>query len=116
MNFELPEELFALQRTVREFCESEVKPNAREWDEAESFPHAAVRKLGELGLLGMAVPEEYGGVALGALGIATVVEEIARYDRSLALTVASHNGLCTNHIKNFASEDLKRRWLPRLAT
>lgn len=116
MDFHLPEELLALRKTVRDFCESEVKPNAREWDETETFPTAAVEKLGELGLLGMAVPEEYGGVGLSALGIATVVEEIARYDGSLALTVASHNGLCTNHIKNFASEELKQKWLPKLAT
>lgn len=116
MEFNLPEELVALRNTVRDFCEAEVKPNAREWDETEKFPHAAVEKLGELGLLGMAVPEEYGGVGLSALGIATVVEEIARYDGSLALTVASHNGLCTNHIKNFGSEEQKRTWLPKLAT
>lgn len=116
MDFHLPEELVALRKTVRDFCESEVKANAREWDETETFPTAAVEKLGELGLLGMAVPEEYGGVGLSALGIATVVEEIARYDGSLALTVASHNGLCTNHIKNFASEELKQKWLPKLAT
>ena len=116
MDFNLPEELLALRKTVRDFCESEVKPHARAWDEAETFPHETVRKLGELGLLGMAVPEEYGGVGLSALGIATVIEEIARYDGSLALTVASHNGLCTNHIKNFASEELKRKWLPKLAT
>lgn len=116
MEFNLPEELVALRNTVRDFCEAEVKPNAREWDETEKFPHAAVEKLGELGLLGMAVPEEYGGVGLSALGIATVIEEIARYDGSLALTVASHNGLCTNHIKNFGTEEQKRTWLPKLAT
>ncbi|WP_373048312.1 acyl-CoA dehydrogenase family protein [Vulgatibacter sp.] len=116
MDFNLPEELLALRKTVRDFCEAEVKPNAREWDETETFPTAAVQKLGELGLLGMAIPEEYGGVGLSALAIATVVEEIARYDGSLALTVASHNGLCTNHIKNFASEELRQKWLPKLAT
>jgi alkylation response protein AidB-like acyl-CoA dehydrogenase len=116
MEFNLPEELVALRNTVRDFCEAEVKPYARAWDETEKFPHAAVEKLGELGLLGMAVPEEYGGVGLSALGIATVIEEIARYDGSLALTVASHNGLCTNHIKNFGTEEQKRTWLPKLAT
>lgn len=116
MDFTLPEELVALQKTVRDFCEAEVKPFARIWDEEESFPTEAVAKLGELGLLGMAVPEEYGGVGLSALGIATVIEEIARYDGSLALTVASHNGLCTNHIKNFGNEAQKERWLPKLAT
>ena len=116
MEFTLPEELVALRKTVRDFCEAEVKPFARVWDAEESFPTEAVAKLGELGLLGMAVPEEYGGVGLSALGIATVVEEIARYDGSLALTVASHNGLCTNHIKNFGNEEQKKRWLPKLAT
>ncbi|AKU90961.1 acyl-CoA dehydrogenase family protein [Vulgatibacter incomptus] len=116
MDFQLPEELVALRKTVRDFCETEVKPFAREWDEKESFPAATVRKIGELGLLGMGVPEEYGGVGLSSLGIATVIEEIARYDGSLGLTVASHNGLCTNHIKWFASEELKAKWLPKLAT
>lgn len=116
MDLKLPEELVALRKTVREFCEAEVKPYARAWDETETFPHETVRKLGELGLLGMSVPEEYGGVGLGALGIATVVEEIARYDGSLALTVASHNGLCTNHIRWFGNEEQKKRWLPKLAS
>ena len=105
MNFTLPEDLIALQRTVREFCQQEVAPNAREWDEAEAFPAATVARVGELGLLGMSVPEEYGGVGLSALGIATVIEEIARWDGSLALTVASHNGLCTNHIRWFGNEE-----------
>jgi len=116
MDFQLPEDLVALRNTVREFCETEVKPFAREWDETEEFPTRTVEKVGELGLLGMGVPEEYGGVGLSALGIATVIEEIARYDGSLALTVASHNGLCTNHLRSFASEALKSKWLPKLAT
>ena len=116
MDFQLPEDLIALRNTVREFCETEVKPFAREWDETEEFPKKTVEKIGELGLLGMGVPEEYGGVGLSALGIATVIEEIARYDGSLALTVASHNGLCTNHLRSFASEALKSKWLPKLAT
>ena len=116
MDFQLPEDLIALRNTVREFCETEVKPFAREWDETEEFPKKTVEKIGELGLLGMGVPEEYGGVGLSALGIATVIEEIARYDGSLALTVASHNGLCTNHLRSFASEALKSKWRPKLAT
>jgi alkylation response protein AidB-like acyl-CoA dehydrogenase len=115
MDFELPEELREIQRTVREFCEREVKPNARRWDEREEFPWEAVRQLGPLGLMGVAVPEAYGGAGLGALALATVVEEIARHDGSLALTVASHNGLGTGHILRFGSEAQKRRWLPALA-
>ena len=115
MDFELPEELREIQRTVREFCEREVKPNARRWDEREEFPWEAVRQLGPLGLMGVAVPEAYGGAGLGALALATVVEEIARHDGSLALTVASHNGLGTGHILRFGTEPQKRRWLPALA-
>jgi alkylation response protein AidB-like acyl-CoA dehydrogenase len=115
MDFELPEELVQLQRTVRDFCQREVKPHARRWDEAEEFPSETVRALGELGVLGMTVPEEYGGAAVGALGVAVVVEEVARFDGSLALTVASHNGLGTGHLLRFGSEQLKRRYLPALA-
>ncbi|MFO0581053.1 MAG: acyl-CoA dehydrogenase family protein [Anaeromyxobacter sp.] len=116
MDFELPEELKQIQRTVREFCEAEVKPRAREWDEQCRFPREVVAKLGELGFLGLSVPEAYGGAALGALAGAVVIEEVARYDGSLALTVASHNGLGTNHILRFGSEAQKRRWLPGLAS
>jgi len=116
MDFEIPEHLQEIQRTVREFCEAEVKPHAAKWDEAETFPREVVRKLGELGLLGMVVPEEYGGTALGALGVAVVVEEVARFDGSLALTVASHNGLGTSHVLRFAGEALKRKHVPALAS
>jgi alkylation response protein AidB-like acyl-CoA dehydrogenase len=115
MDFGIPEHLIEIQRTVRDFCEAEVKPFAARWDAAEEFPHAVVKKLGELGILGMVVPEEYGGTALGALGIAVVVEEVARYDGSLALTVASHNGLGTSHVLRFGPEPLKKRVLPALA-
>jgi len=115
MDFAIPEHLIEVQRTVRDFCEEEVKPHAARWDAEESFPHAVVKKVGELGLLGMVVPEEYGGTALGALGIAVVVEEIARHDGSLALTVASHNGLGTSHLLRFGSEALKKKYLPALA-
>ncbi len=116
MDFELGEEHREIQRTVREFCQREVTPNARAWDEAEKFPLDTVRALGELGIMGMKVPERYGGAEMDALSVALVVEEIARYDGSLALTVASHNGLGTGHILNFASEELKRCYLPDLAS
>jgi alkylation response protein AidB-like acyl-CoA dehydrogenase len=115
MNFDLPESHVEIQRTVREFCEREVKPRARRWDEDEEFPLDTVRALGELGILGMSVPEEYGGAALDPLAIAVVVEEVARHDGSLALTVSSHNGLGTGHLLNFGTEAQKRRWLPDLA-
>jgi alkylation response protein AidB-like acyl-CoA dehydrogenase len=115
MDFELPEELQAIQRTVRELCEREVVPNARAWDEAGTFPHAVVRELGALGLMGIAVPEAYGGAGLGALATAVVVEEVARHDGSLALTVASHNGLGQGHLLRFGTEAQRQRWLPPLA-
>ncbi len=115
MDFELTEEHLQLQQTVHDFCESEVKPHARRWDETAEFPMSTVRALAELGIMGMSVPEEYGGAGLDALGVAVVIEEVARYDGSLALTVASHNGLGTGHLLRFGSEELKRRYLPDLA-
>jgi alkylation response protein AidB-like acyl-CoA dehydrogenase len=115
MDFELPEHLQEIQRAVREFCEDEVKPRAAAWDQAATFPLETVRKLGQLGVMGMTVPERYGGADLGALGVAIVVEEVARYDGSLALTVASHNGLGTGHILRFGTEAQRERWLPPLA-
>src|SRR5512138_3108598 len=115
MDFDLPEELLEIQRTVRQLCQEEVVPHARAWDEAGAFPHAVVRRLGELGLMGIAVPEAYGGAGLGALATAVVVEEVARHDGALALTVASHNGLGQGHLLRFGTEAQKRRWLPPLA-
>ena len=115
MDFALPEHLAEVKRSLREFCEREVKPFARAWDESGSFPAEAVRRLGQLGVMGVCVPERYGGAGLGALGLSVVVEEVARYDGSLALTVASHNGLGTGHILRFGTEGQKERYLPALA-
>ncbi len=116
MDFQLSEEHLEIQRTVREFCEREVRPNARRWDESGEFPGATVRALGELGVMGMSVPEAYGGAGMDALAAALVIEEVARHDGSLALTVASHNALGTGHLLRFGSEELKRRYLPDLAS
>ncbi len=115
MNFQLPQHLLEIQRSVRELCEQEVKPFARAWDERGTFPLETVRRLGQLGVMGVAVPERYDGAGLGALALAVVVEEVARFDGSLALTVASHNGLGSGHLRDFGSEAQKRRWLPALA-
>jgi alkylation response protein AidB-like acyl-CoA dehydrogenase len=116
MTFDLPESHLDIQRTVREFCEREVKPHARRWDDEERFPVEVVRQIGELGFMGMTVPEEYGGAALDPLAVAVVIEEVARYDGSLALTVSSHNGLGTGHILAFGTDAQKKRWLPGLAS
>lgn len=116
MEFELPDDIQALKKTVRDFCEKRVKDKAREWDHHEKFPMEIVRELGQLGLLGIRVGEEYGGAAMGSLAVAVVVEEVARYDGSLALTVASHNGLGTSHIRVFGDQTQKQKYLPKLAT
>ncbi|MBX7114426.1 MAG: acyl-CoA dehydrogenase family protein [Myxococcaceae bacterium] len=116
MNLELPEDCQALKRSLREFCEKHVKPKAREWDRTEAFPLETVRELGRMGVLGVRVPEEYGGAGMGALALAVATEEIARYDGSLALTVASHNGLGTSHLRIFGNDAQKKKYLPKLAT
>src|SRR4051812_22066485 len=116
MDFELNDSQRELQRMVRDFCVREVKPKAQQWDKEERFPREIVSQLGELGLLGMGVSEELGGSQLDTVSIAVVVEEIARYDGSLALTVASHNGLGTSHLLRFGSEELRRKFIPDIAT
>ncbi|MET0406168.1 MAG: acyl-CoA dehydrogenase family protein [Cystobacter sp.] len=116
MDFELPESHRALQSALRDFCERKVRPFAREWDKDESFPLDVVRELGGLGVLGMLVAEEYGGAAMDSLAVAVAVEEIARYDGSLALTVASHNGLGTSHLRVFGNDAQRRKYLPKLAS
>jgi len=116
VDFQLPEQHRLLRASVREFCEREVRPFARKWDEEERFPHEIVPKLAELGLLGIRIPEEYGGAAMDTLSYAICVEECARVDGSLALTVASHNGLGTSHILNFGSDAQKQKYLPKAAS
>lgn len=116
MDFRLDDQQRALRDTVRDFVAREVTPKAASWDEAERFPTEIVPRLGELGLLGMVVPEEYGGTGLDYVTVAVLLEELARGDASLALTVESHNSLCAAHIKYFGTEEQKRRWLPALAS
>src|SRR5215217_119836 len=98
MDFELPESHRALQSSLRDFCERKVKPFASQWDKDEKFPMEVVKELGQLGVMGILVSEKYGGADMDSLAVAVAVEEIARYDGSLALTVASHNGLGTSHL------------------
>ncbi len=116
MDFELSDDLKALQATVRDFCEKRVKDKAREWDRSEKFPLDVVRELGELGVMGLRIPTDYGGAGLGSLAVAVVVEEVAKYDGSLALTVASHNGLGTSHVRVFGNDAQRKQYLPKLAT
>src|SRR5215831_14422567 len=115
MDFEFSEQHQLLRQSVREFCEREIRPHARDWDESERFPLEIVPRLAELGLLGIRVPEAYGGAGMDVTAYAIAVEECARVDGSLALTVASHNGLGTGHILTFGSEEQKRKYLPKAA-
>jgi len=116
MDFELSDDEKALQKTVRDFAQAEIAPHCRKWDNESHFPTELVPKLGQLGLLGMTIDEEYGGSAMSMQEIALVIEELAAVDGSVAITVASHNGLCSGHISLFGNEDQKRRYLPDLAS
>lgn len=116
LDFELTEDLRVLQKTVRDFAAAEIAPHSKTWDEEERFPHELIPKLGELGLLGMSVPERYGGAGMSMQAISLVVEELAAVDGSVAITVASHNGLGCSHIVHFASEEQKQKYLPDLAS
>jgi alkylation response protein AidB-like acyl-CoA dehydrogenase len=115
MNFELNPEQLALQQTVRDFCAEKVIPFAATWDREERFPHEVIPALGGLGLLGMLTPERYGGAGLGPLDYVVALEEVARADASLGLTVASHNSLCAGHILLAGTEAQKQTFLPPLA-
>ena len=115
MNFDFSEHHALLRKTVRDFAKAEVQPHARKWDEEERFPKEIVPKLAALGLLGIRIPEEYEGSGMDTTSYAICVEEIARIDGSLALTVASHNGLGTGHILAFGNEAQKKKYLPKAA-
>ena len=115
MDFEVAESHQILRATVREFCEREVKPHAKSWDAEERFPREIVPKLAELGLLGIRIPERFGGAGMDMLAYAIAIEECGRVDGSLALTVASHNGLGTGHILAFGNEAQKKKYLPKAA-
>src|SRR5881394_1047962 len=115
MNFELDDEQLQIKYSVREFAESEIKPHVMEWDEEQHFPEELRPKLAELGLLGVLFPEQYGGAGMGYVEYATIIEEIGRVCGSVALTVAAHNSLCSNHIYTFGNEAQKQRYLVPLA-
>ncbi|HXE79532.1 MAG TPA: acyl-CoA dehydrogenase [Vicinamibacterales bacterium] len=115
MDFRLSDEQLLLRQTVREFAETELAPHAREWDEAQRFPHEIIPKLAALGLMGVQVPEEYGGAGMSAIEYCIAIEELARVDPAVALSVAAHNGLCAAHIFMFGTEEQKRRHLVPLA-
>ena len=116
MQLELTEDQRMIQDSVRRFVEAEVKPRAAELDESCAFPWDAVRGLAKLGMMGMLTDPEYGGAGLDTISSTLVIEEIARHDGSLALTVAAHNGLCSGHIRQAGNVAQKKKYLPLLAS
>jgi alkylation response protein AidB-like acyl-CoA dehydrogenase len=115
VDFHFTEEQQQLRRSVREFAEGEIAPHVMEWDEASRFPMEIMPKLGEMGLLGVIFPEQYGGAGLGYIEYAIAIEELARVDGSVGLIVAAHNSLCSNHIFKFGTEAQKKKYLAPLA-
>jgi alkylation response protein AidB-like acyl-CoA dehydrogenase len=115
MNFEYTENQKMIAQTVRDFAEKNIRPYVMEWDETQYFPVETLKALGELGLMGILIPEQYGGAGLGYFEYITALIELGRVDSALTLSVAAHNSLCTNHIYKFGNEEQKQRWLPKLA-
>ena len=116
MNFDLSENELMIQQMVKDFAEKEIRPNIMKWDESQEFPVELFKKAGELGLMGVLVPSEYGGSGFGYNEYIMVIREISKVCGSIGLSVAAHNSLCTNHILKFGNEDQKKKWLPKLAT
>lgn len=116
MDFKASEITEQVQQTAREFARQYIKPHVMDWDESQEFPIDVFREMGKLGLMGVLVPEEYGGAGLGYIEYKTVIEEIAKVCGSVGLSVAAHNSLCTGHILAFGNEEQKRKYLPKLAT
>ncbi len=115
MDFRLTDDQQLLRQTVREFAEAEIRPHVREWDDAQHFPSELVPKLAALGLMGVQFPEVYGGAAMSAIDYCLCIEELARVDPSVSLSVAAHNGLGPAHIAMFGTEAQKQKWLVPLA-
>ncbi|GAB5538632.1 MAG: acyl-CoA dehydrogenase AcdA [Salibacteraceae bacterium] len=116
MNFSQYENQEMIEQMVRDFTEKEIRPKMMEWDESQHFPVDVFKKMGELGMMGVFVPEQYNGAGLGYFEYVTIVKEVARVCGSIGLSVAAHNSLCTNHILMFGNEEQKQKYLPKLAT
>ncbi|MBD0726607.1 acyl-CoA dehydrogenase [Flavobacterium sp. L1I52] len=116
MYFDTSETQNMIAQSIRDFAEKNIRPHIMEWDEAQVFPVPLFKQLGEMGFMGVLVPEELGGAGLGYHEYVTIVEEISKVDPSIGLSVAAHNSLCTNHILTFGNEEQKKRWIPKLAS
>ena len=116
MNFQFSEEQELIAESARNFAEQYIRPHIMEWDETQHFPLEVLKKAGEMGFMGIFIPEEYGGSGLGYHEYVAIIEEIAKVDPSIGLSVAAHNSLCTGHIFYFGNEEQKQKWLPKLAS
>tara|TARA_Y200000002_G_scaffold15424_1_gene12163 strand:+ start:1662 stop:2801 length:1140 start_codon:yes stop_codon:yes gene_type:complete len=115
MNFEFSEELKMIAASASDFAEQYIRPHIMEWDESQYFPREVLKKAGQMGFMGVFIPEIYGGSGLGYHEYVTIIEEISKVDPSIGLSIAAHNSLCTGHIFYFGNEDQKQKWLPKLA-
>lgn len=116
MNFRPTEQQQLILQSVSAFAQQSILPNRMVWDESQEFPRALFEEMGQMGLMGMLVPEQYGGAGLGYFEYKVAIQELARVCGSIGLSMAAHNSLCTNHIFMFGTEQQKQRWLPRLAS
>ena len=116
MNFETTELTEQVAQTARDFANQHIKPHLMDWDESQEFPVQVFKEMGKLGLMGVLVPEQYGGSGLGYYEYSAIIQEISKVCGSVGLSLAAHNSLCTGHILSFGSEEQKKKYLPKLAT
>jgi alkylation response protein AidB-like acyl-CoA dehydrogenase len=116
MNFQSSELTQQITNAAKDFAQQYIKPHVMEWDETQEFPVGVFKELGKLGMMGVLVPEEYGGAGMGYFEYKTVIEEISKVCGSIGLSVAAHNSLCTGHIMTFGNDEQKKKYLPKLAT
>ena len=116
MDFEFTAEQMELRKAIRGFAKEEIAPHVLEWDENQTFPLEVVKKAGELGIMGAIFPEELGGAGFGYIEYSIIIEELARVDPSVALIVAAHNSLCTNHVYLAGNQEQRCKYIPKLAT
>jgi alkylation response protein AidB-like acyl-CoA dehydrogenase len=116
MDFEYSAEQIQLRKSVRDFAQAEIAPHVMDWDEKQTFPLEVIKKAGQLGMMGAIFPEDLGGAGFGYIEYSIIIEELARVDPSVALIIAAHNSLCTNHIYLAGNADQKKKYIPKLAT
>ena len=116
MDKDVSENIHMITKMVKDIGKKHIAPHRKQWDDEQIFPVEVFKELGEFGLMGVLVPESYGGSGMGYHEYVTVIVELAKFDPALALSLAAHNSLCVNHILTFGNDEQKQRWLPKLAT